>query len=91
MTKLKETLKIFEDILEKNSYLAGNHVTLADISVLSSFIMFQSTFTNYGNLPNLSAWYKRCQSLPGFEENLTGGEAIEKLMALKKMSPISLA
>lgn len=52
--------------------------------------MFQNTFVNYGEIPNLLAWYKRCQTLPGFDENFAGGKAIKDMMAMRGMSPISL-
>lgn len=90
VAKMKTTLTLLESFLEKNLYFAGNRPSLADISILSTFIMFQNTFVNYGELPNLNAWYKRCQSLKGFDENVAGGKAIRDMMTVRGMSPISL-
>lgn len=90
ITKLKETLRLFESFLEGKQYFTGNHPTIVDISILSTFIMFQATFVNYGEIPNVTAWYQRCHSLPGFEENLAGKKGIQDLMAAKGMAPISL-
>lgn len=72
ITKLKETLKILEEILDTNLYVAGNNPTIADISTLSTFIMFQGTFRDFQEIPNVKAWYQRCQLLPGFQENIAG-------------------
>jgi Glutathione S-transferase, C-terminal domain len=77
IAKLRDTLKILESILEKSLYVAGNDPTIADISMLSTFIMFQSTFKDYEDIPNINAWFERCQSLEGFEENVAG--KIDKL------------
>lgn len=88
--KLKDILKLLESFLEKSLYFAGDQPTLVDISILSTYILFKSTFINYGNLPNVEAWFQRCQSLPGFKENCAGSKAIEALMTTKGISPISL-
>lgn len=76
--------------LDGKSYFAGDKPTIADVSILSTYIMFTGTFTDYGELPNLSAWFKRCQSLPGFEENISGTKAVKDMMAAKSMAPISM-
>lgn len=81
--KLRNTLKLLESFLENNLYFAGNRPTLADVSIFATFMMLQNTFDNYGELPKLREWYKRCQSLPGFEENLASSS---KFLAGKKIS-----
>jgi glutathione S-transferase len=53
--------------------------------------MFQKTFVDYGELPNMTAWFERCKNLPGFEENFAGAKAIAEMMATKEMEPVSLA
>lgn len=90
IAKLNTTLTLLESFLENNLYFVGNRPSLADISILSTFILFENTFVNYGELPNINAWYKRCQSLTGFDENFAGGKAIRDMMAVKGRSPISL-
>lgn len=90
ITKMKETLRLFESYLEGSLYFAGNHPTIVDVSILSTFIMFRSTFSNYGEIPNMTAWFIRCQSLPGFDENLAGSKSIKAMMDAKGMSPVSL-
>ena len=87
---MKENLKILESFLDEKLYFAGDYPTIADISILSTFIMFQNTFTNYGEIPQVMSWFQRCQSLPGFEENAAGGQALKDLMTAKGMDPVSL-
>lgn len=79
-----------ESFLEKDLYFAGDQPTLVDVSMLASFIMIQSVFSDYGEFPKLNEWYKRCQSLPGFEENLAGGKTFEEFMKSKGLEKISL-
>lgn len=70
--KLRETLNLLESFLEGKLFVTGNNPTIADISILSTFIMFQSTFKDYEDIPNITAWFKRCEALEGFEENISG-------------------
>ena len=81
--RLKETLKRLDDILAKNSYHAKNNPTVADISTLSTFLTLQSSFRNYGEIPNVNAWLERWQALQGFKENLTG--KILRFFSLEKL------
>lgn len=76
IAKLRETLNLLDSFLQENSYVAGNNPTIADISILSTFIMFQSTFMDYGEIPNVNVWFKKCQSLEGFQENIDGNLSI---------------
>lgn len=87
---MQQNLKLLESFLDGKLYFAGDHPTLADISILSTFILFKNRFTNYGEIPQIMAWFDRCQSLPGFEENNAGTKAIKDRMAAKGMSPVSL-
>jgi glutathione S-transferase len=72
VARLKETLKQLDKILESSLYVAGDNPTIADISTLSTFILFESTFKDYDDIPNVSAWYERCRALQGFQENVSG-------------------
>lgn len=90
IAKLKETLRIFESFLEGNLYMTGSCPTILDLSVLSSYMMLKSTFRDYGELPNMSAWFERMKKLPGFEENETASKGILALMTAKQLSPVSM-
>lgn len=79
-----------ESYLESSSYFAGDRPTIADVSILSTFILFQNTFGDFGEIPNITAWFKRCESLPGFEENFASSIGTKERMAAKEMSPVSL-
>lgn len=90
IAKLKTTLELLESFLETDLYFAGDQPTLADVSILASFILFRKTFDDFGELPKLSEWYERCQSLPGFEESFAGAETFEKFMVAKGLTHTSL-
>lgn len=78
--KFNQTLQHLENFLNKKSYFAGNKPTLADISILSNITYLKSAFGGIGNLPNLEAWYKRCDNLPGYQENVNSAKFIGQLL-----------
>lgn len=88
--KLKNNLKVLDDILEGNLYLTGEEPSIADISILSTFVMFKSSFTDMGDIQNVDAWFKHCENLPGFEENVASVQEFDDFMNANKLSPISL-
>ncbi|GAB0099738.1 glutathione S-transferase 1-1 [Sergentomyia squamirostris] len=67
--RLYQLLGFLDDVMEGNKYVAGNELTIADFSILSSFSTYVHSGANVGHLKNLMAWYKRCETIPGFEEN----------------------
>jgi hypothetical protein len=47
---------------------------------LISIISFQALGVDCTNYPKLNDWYMRCQSLPGFDENLKGGTFLAEMI-----------
>lgn len=78
--KFKQVLQHLENFLDGKSYFAGNEPTLADISILSNIAYIKNGFGGIGNWPKLEAWYKRCASLPGYEENLNGAKTVGQIL-----------
>lgn len=84
---LKEKVAILEAILGDQPYLAGDQVTIADISlgVIVPFVkpmLNDSTFSN----PKLEAWYERVkEAVPALAElNAEGMKAFQKLFEANK-------
>lgn len=67
--KLKFSLELMDQFLAKNKYMAGDQLTLADISLLASMtfpIIMEYDLTGYTNLDN---WIHRIQKeLPYYDE-----------------------
>jgi glutathione S-transferase len=88
--KLKQTLKVLESFLEGKKFFAGEHPTIADISILSDIIQAKSAFRSIGNHPNIDSWFERCKNLPGFEENLNGAKGVAEFLKVKNIQLKSL-
>lgn len=81
---------MLDKLLEGKKFITGDEPTLADISLFSSYVMFKTVYTDIEATPAIDAWFERCKSLPGADENLAAIDVIQKLMAAKGSKPVSL-
>ncbi|KAM8712807.1 hypothetical protein ACLKA7_013179 [Drosophila subpalustris] len=70
-----EVYNLMESFLMKHDYIAGDHLTIADFSLISSI----SSLVAYVEIDSskwkkLSAWIKRMEKLPYYSENAIGAE-----------------
>lgn len=84
--KLSQAFQHLEHFLGDKKFFVGEQPTIADFSILSNIVQAKSAFSSIENIPKLEAWFRRCEELPGFEENLEGGKVVQdafKSMGLK--------
>ncbi|KAG4079212.1 hypothetical protein HA402_004587 [Bradysia odoriphaga] len=81
LNRATEALSFLNTFLEKSKYLAGDKLTIADISCASVPLTFQRLIPNeYNKFGNVKAWIDRLRGeLPFFDEI-----HVEKLNALEK-------
>nr|WBT60790.1 glutathione S-transferase [Zeugodacus cucurbitae] len=65
--------------LDGETYVAGEHLTIADISLLSSITTMDVAGMDLDRHPNVIRWYEHCKKIvPGYDENLEGALAYMK-------------
>lgn len=79
--KMEEAVKLFDDLLFKTKYAAGDKFTIADYSLVASFSALIATGYDYSRFTNITRWYNLCKSsLPGIEINEEGIEKMKEFM-----------
>uniref|UniRef100_A0A0A1X0Y3 Glutathione S-transferase 1-1 n=1 Tax=Zeugodacus cucurbitae TaxID=28588 RepID=A0A0A1X0Y3_ZEUCU len=65
--------------LDGETYVAGEHLTIADISLLASITTMDVAGMDLDRHPNVIRWYEHCKKIvPGYDENLEGALAYMK-------------
>ncbi|CAH2089302.1 unnamed protein product [Euphydryas editha] len=82
--KLKEdlntTLGFLNQFLEGNKWVAGEHLTIADTSILASLSSILEVGWDISQFSNIERWLKDCASIPGYEENLEGAKTFGSIV-----------
>lgn len=81
--KLKQAFKHLDNFLEGKDFFAGSNPTIADFSIVSNIVQAKNAFIDIGNYENLNKWYKRCEKLTGFDENLSAGKTVSDAFKAK--------
>ncbi|XP_067618340.1 glutathione S-transferase 1-1-like [Eurosta solidaginis] len=70
--KMEGAFDFLNTFLEGNKYVAGDQLTVADLSILASVSTFDVAKFDITKYPNVARWYESCKKLPGWEENWEG-------------------
>lgn len=73
---LKNNLKLLDIFIGSNGYVSGDHLTIADISILAGATVFTVTDYDLSDYPNVKDWFEKLRTeLPYFAEiNEKAGE-----------------
>ncbi|CAK1550725.1 unnamed protein product [Leptosia nina] len=79
---LNVTLGFLNQFLSESKWVAGETMTLADIAISSSIATVSALDWDFSEFPNIQRWFKQCEAIAGFEENIKGatlyGQAVKK-------------
>ncbi|XP_013784859.2 glutathione S-transferase 1-like [Limulus polyphemus] len=79
----KTALGYLEGYLEKSTYVAGDKLTLADISIIASLSMMDVLDYEYGSYPKISVWMAKVkEEIPDYKT--TNDEPIQAFKAWVK-------
>nr|AAD54938.1 glutathione s-transferase 6B [Musca domestica] len=84
-----ESYGFLESFLKNNKYMAGDHLTIADFSIVTSVTSLVAfAEIDQSKFPKLSAWLKSLQSLPFYEE--ANGAGAKQLVAMVKSKNLTI-
>lgn len=77
-----------ESFLDGQEWFSGSeNVSIADLAILAVFATIYHVGLDITNFPNLTSWYERCSSLPGFSENEKGASMFATHLKSKLSEP----
>lgn len=86
---LVDAMKVIEGFSGKSKWLAGENLTIADFSAAATI---STTITglsfDLAAYPNITRWYKQCESLKGFDENIKAAYGLAGFLKTIVHSPI---
>ncbi|XP_016984873.2 LOW QUALITY PROTEIN: uncharacterized protein LOC108048611 [Drosophila rhopaloa] len=83
-----DILDFVETFLKGQDYIAGNQLTIADFSLISSVTSLEAFVPlDPVKYPRISAWIKRLEQLPYYEE--ANGKGVRQLVAIFKKTNFS--
>ncbi|XP_055713028.1 inactive glutathione S-transferase D3-like isoform X1 [Phlebotomus papatasi] len=81
--KVYKILGNLNTFMEGQNYVAGNDLTVADLALLANISTLYEIGANVNKFKNIAAWYKRLETIPGYQENLEGAKGIGNFLRAK--------
>ncbi|XP_038217081.1 glutathione S-transferase 1-1-like [Zerene cesonia] len=83
LAKVEDALKLLDNFLEGQKYVAGPNLTVADLSLIASVSSFEASDVDFKKYANVKRWYETIKTTaPGYQEaNEKGLDAFKALVA----------
>ncbi|XP_060646763.1 glutathione S-transferase 1-1-like [Drosophila nasuta] len=79
--KVEEVLNFLESFLDGKKYLAGDSLTVADISIFSTIASFQAIGLDIGKYKNIARWFENGRKVaPGWDEVEKSAAALKAIL-----------
>ncbi|XP_055622111.1 glutathione S-transferase 1 isoform X3 [Toxorhynchites rutilus septentrionalis] len=83
--KMLDALGFLNTFLEGASYVAGEQLTLADLTILATISTYEVAKVDLGKYPNVAGWFERLRKeAPGADINEAGIEEFKKYLNNKE-------
>lgn len=82
--KMEDAVGFLNTFLEGHKYVAGDNLTVADISLVATISTYEAANFDFSKYPNVAKWFELCQAIcPGYDINKAGVEEFKKYFSLK--------
>lgn len=83
--RMTEAIKIVNTYLERSKYVAGNHITLADLSLISTISTYEVSGFDFSTYPRVRYWVEDCKkNIIGYYINEQGARGLKNYFDKKK-------
>ncbi|KAH8318832.1 hypothetical protein KR074_007326, partial [Drosophila pseudoananassae] len=77
--KIETAFDFLNTFLEGQDYVAGDHVTVADIAIVATLSTFEAVEFDFSKYSNVTRYYENAKKVvPGWKENWEGLQAFKK-------------
>ncbi|XP_069700040.1 glutathione S-transferase 1-1-like [Periplaneta americana] len=77
LARLEEAFQVLDKYLNGQQWVAGNSLSIADYSIVSSVASIECVGFDVGRYPNVTKWYQKAQkTIPGYGEIVGHGCAL---------------
>lgn len=85
LKKVEEALSFLNTCLVNQNYVAGQHLTIADISLIATVSAIEVTDIDINKFPNVKKWVQRTKrTVPGYDINEAGLADFKKFIESKR-------
>jgi glutathione S-transferase len=80
--KMEEAFGFLNTFMEGTKYSAGDHVTVADISLVATVSSYEVAGFDFKKYANVARWYELCKTtVPGYQINEAGAAEFKKFFS----------
>ncbi|XP_054726906.1 glutathione S-transferase E14-like [Anastrepha obliqua] len=76
--KMEAAFDLLNTFLDGNNYVAGDQLTVADFSILTTVSTIDVSGFDISKYPNVARWYENAKKVPGWEESWEGALEFKK-------------
>lgn len=79
---MEDAFEFFNIFLETSKFAAGDHLTIADITLIATVSSYEAASFDFSKYANVARWYAACKATcPGIEINEAGVAEFKKFFS----------
>lgn len=87
LKKVEDALGFLDTFLDKQNYVAGHHLTIADISLIATVSTVEVIAIDINKFPNVKKWVEKVKrTVPGYDINEAGLADFKRFIESKRQT-----
>lgn len=85
LKKIEEAMDFLNTVLDNQNYVAGHHLTIADISLIATISTIEVIDIDINKFPNVKKWIEKAKrTIPGYDINESGLADFKRFIESKR-------